>query len=46
LEKEIHQGLAERLNNPKEGFLSYVSAQHWVEATYGVLINYNTLRFI
>jgi len=43
--KEIHQGLAKRLNNPKEGFLSYVSAQHWVEATYGVQINYNTLRF-
>jgi transposase len=42
--KEIHKGLEERLNNPKEGFLSYVSAQRWVEQTYGVSINYNTLR--
>jgi len=42
--KQIHQGLEERLNNPKEGFLSYVSAQQWVEKTYGVSINYNTLR--
>lgn len=43
--KEIHKGLEERLNNPKEGFLSYVSAQDWVKKTYGVSINYNTLRF-
>ncbi len=42
--KEIYKGLKERLNNPKEGFLSYVSAQRWVEQTYGVSINYNTLR--
>lgn len=42
--KEIHKGLEKRLNNPKKGFLSYVSAQHWVEKTYGVSINYNTLR--
>lgn len=42
--KEIHKGLEERLNNPKEGFLSYVSAQKWVEKTYGVPIKYNTLR--
>lgn len=42
--KKIHKGLEERLNNPKEGFLSYVSAQLWVEKTYGVSINYHTLR--
>ena len=42
--REIHKGLEERLNNPKEGFLSYVSAQNWVNQTYGVSINYNTLR--
>lgn len=42
--KEIHKGLEERLNNQKVGFLSYVSAQNWVEETYGVSINYNTLR--
>lgn len=42
--KKIHRGLQEHLNNPKEGFLSYVSAQHWVEQTYGVSINYHTLR--
>jgi len=42
--KQIHKGLEERLNDPKKGFSSYVSAQRWVEQTYGVSINYNTLR--
>lgn len=41
---DIHQGLSERLNDPKVGFMSYVQAHKWVSENYGPGITYNTLR--
>lgn len=42
--KEIHEGLSKRLNSPSTPFLGYWDACNWVEQTYGVKINYQTLR--
>lgn len=42
--RDIHQGLSERLNDPRKGFMSYVDAHRWVMQTYGSDIKYNTLR--
>jgi len=41
---EIHQGLSQRLKDSEKGFISYVSAQKWVEQTYNKSISYATLR--
>lgn len=44
ISKEVHDGLANRLNDSFEGFQSYVSAVEWVEENYGVRYPYSTLR--
>jgi len=41
---QIHQGLSERLNNPKVGFMSYTEAHKWVNESYGTTIKYTTIR--
>lgn len=41
---EVHQKLSERLNNPKEGFRSYIEMQQWLEKEFGIVINYQTLN--
>jgi len=44
INQEIHQGLSERLNDPRKGFNSYVEALRWVRETYNPDINYTGLR--
>lgn len=41
---EIHQGLAERVNDPHNPFLGYWDAQIWVNEKYGVDIKYQRIR--
>lgn len=41
--KEIHQGLATRLNDPHNPFAGYWDAQQWIEDQYGVKIGYSCL---
>jgi transposase len=41
---EIHEGLKSRVNNPRKGFLGYWDAKNWIEQTYGVQVNYYTVR--
>lgn len=40
----VHNGLLERLNDPKKGFNSYMDALDWVRRTYDVDVNYQGLR--
>ncbi|MGH1339760.1 MAG: helix-turn-helix domain-containing protein [Aureispira sp.] len=44
LTSEIEEALSARLKDPKGGFSSYKEACNWVNATYGIGIQYNTLR--
>ena len=44
ISKEVELGLSERLNNPEQGFYSYVHAHDWVKETYGIEYKYHTLR--
>jgi len=44
ISQEIHDGLSERLNDPRQGFNSYVEALDWVRETYNPNINYAGLR--
>jgi len=44
ISQDIHDGLSERLHDPKKGFNSYVEALHWVQKTYDKNINYQGLR--
>ena len=41
--KEIHEGLASRLNDPHTPFAGYWDAQRWVKEQYGVDIGYSCL---
>lgn len=40
----IHQGLAERVQDPAHPFRGYWEAQQWVEEQFGVVVNYFALR--
>ncbi|WP_010523163.1 transposase [Aquimarina agarivorans] len=42
--KEIHEELEKRLNDPRLGFSSYVEALQWVNNTFETSIQYATLR--
>jgi len=42
--KEIHQGLALKVNNSKAPFLGYWDAENWVYEQYGIRIKYHNLR--
>ena len=42
--QEIHDGLSDRLNDPKNSFLGYWDAQKWIEKEYGVEVKYHHLR--
>lgn len=44
ISKEVHAGLAEKLNDSFGGFESYVSAVEWVKENYGISYPYSTLR--
>jgi len=41
---EIHQGLAQRVNDPHNPFLGYWDAQIWVHKKYGVDVKYQRIR--
>lgn len=40
---QVHEGLAERLQNPNLGFRSYMEALEWVEKNYNHSVSYITL---
>jgi transposase len=42
LPPEVFEALQERLD--AEGFASYLEAQHWIEDTFGLLVNYKSLH--
>lgn len=42
--KDIHDGLAQRLKDPRDSFLGYWDAHRWIKITYGVEVNYHWLR--
>ena len=44
IDQAVHNGLSERLNDPRKGFNSYVEALDWVRHTYGADVNYQGLR--
>lgn len=44
ISQDIHDGLSERLNDPKKGFNSYVDALHWVQNNYNSNVKYQGLR--
>ncbi len=44
ISKQVHEGLLERLEDPKKGFHSYVQAIEWEKQTSGKTYKYNTLR--
>ena len=41
---EIHSGLSQRVNDPKNPFLGYWDAQQWVKNTYQVDVKYQRIR--
>jgi len=42
--REIHEGLATRVNDPHNPFLGYWDAQNWVKETYGIEVKYQRIR--
>jgi len=44
ISKEVHDGLATKLNDSFGGFSSYVDAVEWVKENYGISYPYSTLR--
>ena len=42
--KEIHEGLAKRVNSSENPFLGYWDAKDWVLSEYGVEITYHWIR--
>jgi len=41
---KVHQQLATRLNNPKEGFRSFIEIQQWLETQCGVAMQYHAVN--
>lgn len=41
---EIHKGLEQRVNDPKNPFRGYWDAQHWVNEQYNVRVSYHLIR--
>jgi transposase len=41
---KVHEGLAERLNDPSSSFRGYWEARQWVQEQYGVEVTYHGLR--
>ena len=39
-----HEKLANRLNNPKEGFRSFIEVQQWLAAEFGIEMNYHAVN--
>lgn len=44
ISQDIHDGLSERLNDPRKGFTSYIDALQWVQKNYNPDIKYQGLR--
>lgn len=44
ISQEIDKALEKRMRNSEEGFSSYVEAQRWLSAEYGLDLKYNTIR--
>lgn len=42
--KEVHEGLAEKVNDSSDPFLGYCDAVIWVKENYDIELKYNTLR--
>ncbi len=41
---KVHQRLAVRLHNPKEGFRSFIEIQQWLQAECGVAMQYHAVN--
>ena len=41
---DVHQQLSTRLNNPKEGFRSFIEIQQWLETKFNVVMNYHAVN--
>ena len=40
----VHKRLSERLNNPKEGFRSFIEIQQWLEKEFDVAMQYHAVN--
>ena len=40
----VHERLSERLNNPKEGFRSFIEIQQWLQEQCGIAMNYHAVN--
>ena len=41
---KVHQALANRLNNPKQGFRSFIEVQQWLAAEFGIEMEYHAVN--
>jgi transposase len=41
---KVHQTLSKRLNNPKEGFRSFIEIQQWLEKEFGIEMEYHAVN--
>ncbi len=41
---DVHEALAKRVNNPHNGFSSYVEVKQWLSRYHNLEIEYNTIR--
>jgi len=42
--KQIHEGLALRINDPHNSFLGYWDAHRWIQTEYGIEVKYQRVR--
>jgi transposase len=41
---KVNQALSERLNNPKQGFRSFIEVQQWLAAEFGIEMEYHAVN--
>lgn len=41
---KAHQALSNRLNNPKQGFRSFIEVQQWLAAEFGIVMEYHAVN--
>jgi transposase len=41
---KVHQTLSKRLNNPKEGFRSFIEIQQWLKQEFGIEMQYHAVN--
>ena len=41
---QVNQALSDRLNNPKQGFRSFIEVQQWLAAEFGIEMEYHAVN--